>query len=49
MQASVINGNVDLEDSEFDVRYVCDQGQELVYLRDDNVGDPVYICGKSVF
>ena len=45
----MINGNVDLEDSEFDVRYVCDEGQELVYLRDDNLGDPVYICGESLF
>ena len=42
----MINGEVDLEDSEFDVRYLCERGQELVNLGDAENGDPVYICGN---
>ena len=45
LQTNVLGAEVDLDDTVFNVRYECNEGQEMVQLGDDDEGSPTYVCG----
>ena len=44
LQGSVLKAELDPEGTVFNTRYVCDEGQELRLLGEDDAGNPSYIC-----